>query len=97
MIAIMTLSSVSLTRADCKQDKEDCIELLTECKNLVAQKDEVIDSCIEAGGKLQDMYKDTKVKLDESQSELQKIYRNPFFMFAIGISAGFVIDRAVLR
>lgn len=97
MIAIMSLSIASVTRADCKKDRDDCFEVLTECKNLVAQKNDVIDSCIEAGGKLQDMYKDTKVKLDQSESELQKIYRNPYVVFAVGLSAGFILDRLWLK
>lgn len=89
----MMITSSVTSLADCCQSKLDCEEVLTECKQVVDIKEQVIQACEEAGDKVNGMYKDTKVKLDESQSELTKIYRNPFVMVGLGITAGFIIDR----
>lgn len=93
LIMLSGISQISLADGPCCQAKTECEEVLTECDKVVDIKNQVIEACDATIAKTGEMYKDTKVKFDESQSELQKIYRNPFVMVGLGITAGFVIDR----
>lgn len=89
------MSTGSPAKADCPTTLEKCDKALTACDAALEARKKEVSLCNLALTQTLDQNYNLNLQLDDKNAELNKWYRNPFVVFALGVAAGIVVIEAV--